>query len=216
MGRRCYPFLLPQSCCLVVHGVDDGGKYEARPVVVELDELPTPLRGKMKIPSTEKANLRPPELHDRRRLAQGSRLPGVAAGNKIKGSYEIRYLGEDGGRDDLRLRNHREFCRHLWHPGSLQLGVEVLRMRRLEPQAPPRSLHRSTRVWTVNLRRPLFSSKAKTPPTFAHSNVLRPPKIASKHKTPYGAIPIRDEPCSRGDRRCPAGDRPPPGCSQPE
>jgi hypothetical protein len=56
-GRRCYPFLLPQSCCLVVQGIDDRGEEETRPVVVELDELPPALRRKMKIPSAEKANL---------------------------------------------------------------------------------------------------------------------------------------------------------------
>src|SRR5258708_7551308 len=143
MGRRCNSFLPPQSCCLVVQGIDDRGKYETRPVVVELDKLPTTPRGKMKIPSTEKANLGPPELHDRRRLAQGRHLPGPAGGNTVKGTNEIGYFGEDSAGDDLMLRYHRKFCRYLWHPGSPQRGVEVLGRPRLEPQANPHSLRRN-------------------------------------------------------------------------
>src|SRR5258708_36452539 len=83
--RRRYSFLLLQSCCLVVQGIDDRCKYETRPVVVELDKLPPIPRGKMKIPSTEEANLRPPHLHERRRPAHGSRLPRPARGNTVKG-----------------------------------------------------------------------------------------------------------------------------------
>ncbi len=98
----------------------------------------------MKIPSTEEANLRPPELHDRRRLAQGRRLPGHTGRDTIKGANEIGDLGERGAGDNLMSRYDREFCRHLWHPGSLQLGAEVLRMPRVEPQTNPRSVRRST------------------------------------------------------------------------
>ena len=126
--------LLPQSCCLVVQGIDDRGKYETRPVVVELDKLPTAPGRKMKIPSAEKANLLPSKLRNRRRLAQGRRLPGLTGGNAVKSVNEIGYFGEDGAGDDLMLRHHGEFSRRLRHPGSLERGVEVLGRPRLELQ----------------------------------------------------------------------------------
>jgi hypothetical protein len=88
----------------------------------------------MKIPSAEKANLRPSELHNRRRLAQGRRLPGLTGGNAVKGVNEIGYFGEDGAGDHLMLRHHREFSRHLRHPGSLERGVELVGRPRLELQ----------------------------------------------------------------------------------
>src|SRR5262249_45977765 len=98
----------------------------------------------MKIPRTEEADLRPPELDDRRRPAQGCRLPSPTGRDMIKGANENGYFGKHGAGDDLMSRYDREFCRHLWHPGSPQPGVEVLRMPRLEPQTNPRSLRHST------------------------------------------------------------------------
>ena len=125
------PCSCPRPCCLVVQSIDDRGKYETRPVVVELDQLPAASGGKMKIPGAEKTNLRPSKLHNRRRFAQGRRLPSLTGSNAVKAVNEIGYFGEDGARDDLMLRHHREFSRHPRHPGSLERGVEVLGRPRL-------------------------------------------------------------------------------------
>ena len=84
------------------------------------------LRRKMKIPSAEKANLRTPQLRNRRRLAQGCRLPRLTGGNLVKDADETGYFREDGARDDLMPRHDRKFSRHLRHPGSLERGKELL------------------------------------------------------------------------------------------
>src|SRR5262249_32390311 len=131
-GRWCYSLLLPKACCLIVQGIDDRSEYETRPVVVELDKPATAARGEMKIPSTEEADLRSLKLRDRRRRAQGRRVPDPAGGNAVKGMNEIGYFRQYGGGDDLIVPHHREFLRH---PGSPQLGVEVLGMHRVERHA---------------------------------------------------------------------------------
>src|SRR3984893_9141597 len=64
--------------------VDDRGEQETRPVVVELDEPAAALGRKMKIPGAEEADLRPSQLRNHRRLTQGRRLPGHAAGDAIE------------------------------------------------------------------------------------------------------------------------------------
>ena len=77
-GRRRNLPLLPQPRGLVVERIDDRGEQETRPVIVELDELAAALGRKMKIPGAEEADFRPSQLRNRRRLAQGRRLPGHA------------------------------------------------------------------------------------------------------------------------------------------
>jgi hypothetical protein len=114
--------------------IDDRRKYETRSVVVELDQLPAALGRKMKIPGAKKTNLRPSKLHNCWRIAQDRRLPGLTGSNAVKGENEIGYLGEDGARNDLMLRHHREFSRHLRHPGGLERSVEVLGKPRFELQ----------------------------------------------------------------------------------
>ena len=116
--------LLSQPHDLVVQRIDDRGEQETRPVVVELDEPAAALGRKMKIPGAEEADLWPSQLRNHRRLTQGRRLPGHAAGDAIEGANEIGNLGEDGGGDDLMLRHDREFARHVRHPGGLERGVE--------------------------------------------------------------------------------------------
>jgi hypothetical protein len=93
--RRCNLPLPPQPRSVVVERVDDGDEQEARPVVVELDELAAALGWKMKILGTQEANLRSSQLRNRRRLAQGRRLPGDATGDAVEGANEFGNLGED-------------------------------------------------------------------------------------------------------------------------
>src|SRR5258708_26001648 len=154
MDRRRYLLLPLESCCLVVQRIDDRGKYEARPVVVELDEVPPVPWGKMKIPSTEEANLRPPELHDRRRLAQGCRLPGPARRHTVKDANEIRYLVEHCAGDNLMSRHDTQFCRYLRHPAGLHFPVAVLRIPRLEPPTILAAFVAASRALSCQLERP--------------------------------------------------------------
>ena len=74
------------------------------------------------------------KLHNCWRIMQSRRLPGLAGSNAVKGENEIGYLGEDGARNDLMLRHHTEFSRHLRHPGGLESSVEVLGRPWLELQ----------------------------------------------------------------------------------
>jgi hypothetical protein len=63
------------------------------------------------------ARVRPSPVRARR-LTQGRRLAGHAAGDAIEGANEIGNLGEDGGGDDLMLRHDREFARHAGIPAA--------------------------------------------------------------------------------------------------
>jgi hypothetical protein len=109
---------------LVVERIDDRCEQKTRPVVVELDEPAAALGRKMKIPGTEEADFRPSQLRNRRRLAQGRRLPRHAAGDAIEGADEIGNLGENGGGNDLMLGHDREFTPYVRHAGGLERGVE--------------------------------------------------------------------------------------------
>src|SRR6516165_8689549 len=101
----------------------------------------------MKIPGAEEADLRPSQLRDHRRLAQGRCLPGHAAGDAIEGANEIGNLTEDRGGDDLMLRHDGEFARHVRHPGGLERGVEGVGAPPIEHQPIFSSCWRTRSAW---------------------------------------------------------------------
>ena len=84
----------------------------------------------MKIPGTEGADLWPSQLRNRRRLAQGRRLPGDATGDAVEGANEFGNLGEDWGGDNLMLRDNRKFVRHSGSQKRVVEGVGAVRIER--------------------------------------------------------------------------------------
>jgi len=120
---------------------------ETGPVIVKLDQLAAAVRGKMKIPGTEKTNFRTPRLRDCGRFALRCRLPRLARGNVVKDVNEAIDFPESRGRDNLMPRDDRKFSWNLRHPGGLKCSKELLctwdlRMHRISPLAGPVRRHR--------------------------------------------------------------------------
>jgi hypothetical protein len=114
----------------VVQVIDNRGEQETGTIVVKLDKLTATLRWKMKIPCTEKANLRPPQLCNCWRLFQSCRPPWLTRRNCVKDADEF---------GDFRPWHYRKFCRHARHSGSLKRGEESLWKCCFELQPNPSS-----------------------------------------------------------------------------
>jgi hypothetical protein len=85
----------------VVQVIDNRGEQETGTIVVKLDKLTATLRWKMKIPCTEKANLRPPQLCNCWRLFQSCRPPWLTRRNCVKDADEFGDFRESGATDNL-------------------------------------------------------------------------------------------------------------------